>query len=147
MGTEYEIVQHDPSGQVLQVIRWEGPDRTVSSDEVDAHWEARMSRDANDSQRRRTQHMRDATPVSDEFPAHYYVLVDELDRVWVQEYRRPLAEGPNHWWVFDSDGSLVAHAETPVGLRVTTVSEAGMFCIERDSLDVEHVRVYRIETG
>ena len=106
-----------------------------------------MSRAANDDQRRRTEHMRDATPVSDEFPAHYYVLVDELDRVWVQEYRRPLAEGPNHWWVFDSDGSLVAHAETPVGLRVTTVSEAGMFCIERDSLDVEHVRVYRIETG
>jgi hypothetical protein len=143
-GSEYEIVQHSPSGIVLQLVRWDGPDRTIESQDVDAYWQQLME-GATGDRRRRYEHMRDVTPVADRFPTHGRLVVDELEHVWVEEYRRPRATGPNRWWVFDQDGSLIARAETRVGLTLTTVSEKGLFGIERDSLDVEHVRVYSIE--
>ena len=46
--------------------------------------------------------------------------------------------------MFAEDGQLVARAETPETLRVTSIGRDHVVGIELDSLDVEHVRVYHL---
>ena len=42
-------------------------------------------------------------PVADRYPGHGQVVVSQEGGIWVQEYRRPLDEGPARWWGFGTD--------------------------------------------
>jgi hypothetical protein len=140
---DYEMAVHAPSGQLLQLVRWIGPDRTVSQADIDAHWDERLSGTSGNG-RRRVEQMRQATPAADRFPAYGGLEVDREGNVWVKEYRRPRTRGQDTWWVFDREGRMIAYADLPVGLRVTDIGPDYVLGIELDSLDVEHVRMYAV---
>jgi len=139
----YEIAAYEPSGRLVQLVRWSGPDRTISSADVEAFWEDRK-RGASDESRRRLERMSQGTPVAQQFPSHGRVFHAHGGIIWVQMYRRPTDTGANKYWVFDSEGRLVARAETPETLRVTSIGSDCVVGIELDGLDVEHVRVYHL---
>ncbi|MFQ6045196.1 MAG: hypothetical protein ACE5PT_02405 [Gemmatimonadales bacterium] len=48
----------------------------------------------------------------------------------------------SRWWVFDDGGVLVARAELPFTFRATEITDEHVLGVERDSLEVEHVRLY-----
>ena len=59
---------------------------------------------------------------------------------------RPLRP-PERWWVFDSSGRWLGEVETPENFLVKSISGGLLLGISRDELDVEEVRVYRIDRG
>jgi hypothetical protein len=78
-------------------------------------------------------------PVADEYPGHGRVVASQMGDVWVQQYRRPLDEGPDAWWVFAADGQFVCSALLPEDLWLLAVDAGRVFGLMLDSLDVEYV--------
>lgn len=143
-GKAYEIARYDLAGRLLDIVRWHGPSREIASADVDAYW-TRALAGLTGTARQRVEQMREATPVSDRFPAYAALQVADQGRLWVQAYRRPRASEVDTWWVFGVDGELMATAAIPSTLHVTDIDGQLVLGIERDSLDVEHVRIYQLQ--
>ncbi len=142
-GRTYEVRRHGPDGTLLAIVRWSGPARSVEPEDVDAHWSKRGQGLTGDD-RRRMERMREVTPVEDQFPATSGLQAAPGGGLWVEAYRPPRATGPATWWVFDEGGTLVGTAAIPATLRITDIGNDVVLGIERDSLDIEHVRLYRL---
>jgi hypothetical protein len=142
-GESYEIGAYRPDGTLFQLARWIGPDRTVHGEDVEAHWNERRQGLA-EGDRARLEQMREVTPVSERFPAYGVLLVDRPGNLWVQHFRRPTDEGPELWWVFAADGRMIATASTSEPLVIQEVGDDYMLVLERDEMDVEHVRMYGV---
>ena len=112
--------------------------------DIDAYWNAQFA-DATGDQRRRLERMREVTPVSHEFPAHGQLITTRAGGLWVQQYPRPRSPDATAWWIFGPDGAMTATVTVPTSFRITDVGADAVLGIERDSLDVEHVRLYGIE--
>jgi hypothetical protein len=90
-------------------------------------------------------------------------LVDDESRLWVRKYPEfiagrpdlfdrdvplrytpPPGDVPETYWVFDARGRWLGQVETPAELAVRSVEQDRVTGVWRDELDVEHVRVYRL---
>jgi hypothetical protein len=76
-------------------------------------------------------------------PAFESMLLDTDGYLWV-EHPRVTAADPGRWDVFDRDARWVTTVATPAGYRVLQIGRDFMLGTARDSLDVEHVRLYRL---
>jgi hypothetical protein len=78
-------------------------------------------------------------------PAHgNRMYADPLGNLWLQEYVLDEAAAAR-WIVFDADGRWLGSVETPAGFTLNEVGTDYVLGIWSDSLDVQHVRMYRIE--
>jgi len=142
-GREYEVRHYDREGSLLAIVRWSGPARSVEAEDVDALWSKRLEGRTGDD-RRRTERMREVTPVAEEFPATFLLQVATDGRLWVQSYPRPRSRDSVTWWVFDEEGRMLAVAAIPMTFMITDIGDDVVLGVERDSLDIEHVRLYGI---
>lgn len=144
----YEIWRYEPTGEPAQLVRWEGPDRTVTEEDRSRYREARLGA-AEGSER--TREFFDARPFAEQFPAYHQLLVDPGSRLWVRLYRpfyRTFHQGgPGEWLIFDPDGRLVARAETPDGFWVHEIGEDYVLGVSWNEMDVERVRLYGLRRG
>lgn len=143
-GRTYEVRDYTSAGTLETIVRWEGPSRDVHPEDVNAYWSQRMA-DATGNDLRRLERMREVTPVSDQFPAYGWLESASDGGLWVQQYPRPRAPDATAWWAFKPDGTMMATVTVPSSLRITDVGTDAVLGIERDSLDVEHVRLYGID--
>lgn len=140
---EYAIAEFSASGDPLDTIRWEGPQRDVRAEHVDTYIDNQLSGLEGEERRRRERGWRQME-FPERFPAYQAVLVDPFDRVWVQEYARPGQERTT-WWVFNPDYELEAQVETPAGLQVFEIDENYLVGLNRNEFDAEVVELYRVE--
>lgn len=64
-----------------------------------------------------------AMPLPMSLPAFRAVMSDALDHLWVREYPVPGRETPGPLWtVFDPEGRVLGHIETPPGLVIHEIS-------------------------
>ena len=78
-------------------------------------------------------------------PAHQNrMYADALGNLWLQEYVLD-AEAPQRWLVFDTDGRWLGAVETPARFTVNEIGADCVLGVWRDSLDVQHVRVYGLD--
>jgi sugar lactone lactonase YvrE len=70
--------------------------------------------------------------------------VDADGNLWVLDYARPGDDG-RHWTVFSADGRALGRVETPPGLRVLEIGRDYVLGVWQDELDVEYVRMHRLE--
>ncbi len=80
-------------------------------------------------------------------PPYSKMVVDDLDRVWLQRYGGDDGFGPTpstEWWVFGSDGEWLAEAEMPVGLEVVDIQGNRVFGRTVDEFDVPSFSVHTI---
>jgi hypothetical protein len=75
-------------------------------------------------------------------PAYDRVLVSAEGNVWAQVYE-PEIEAPHDWDVFGGEGRFLGTVHIAAGMYPLTVTEDAVVGVWRDSLAVEHVRVYR----
>jgi hypothetical protein len=71
-------------------------------------------------------------------------MLDESGRIWVCAYA-PSPETWNEaerWHLLDRDGEPVARLRLPTQARLVAARENQIALVVRDTLDVEHVRVY-----
>jgi hypothetical protein len=132
-------------GDLRRIVRWHSRDRSVAPNDADV-WR-RKRREEIEARTEITPQMEPAIaaqvgedlPVADEYPGHDRVVASQTGEVWVQQYRRPLDEGPDRWWVFAADGQFVCSASLPEDLRVLAVDGRRLLGLSLDSLDVEYV--------
>jgi len=142
-GESYEVGAYRPDGALFQLARWIGPDRAVRAEDVEAYWnELRETRP--EAQHARLERMREVTPVSDRFPAYGLLSVDQAGNLWVRPYHRPTDTGPTRWWVFAADGRMIATVAISEALVIQEIGEDYVLVLERDEMDVEHVRMYGV---
>lgn len=138
------------AGERRRIVRWQSRDRVVGPNDADewrrqrrAEIEARFQvTPALESviEARTGEHL----PVADLYPGHSQVVVSHEGDIWVQEYRRPLDEGPARWWVFGEDGRFLCSLSLPKDFGVMAVRENRVFGLAFDSLDVEYVVGYEV---
>ena len=138
-GHEPSIEVRSEQGRLLRVIRWVEGDRTVPPGEAARYFEARNP-DAPPDRRRRFESL----PVMDRFPTHSTMIADAGGNLWVQRYRRPSASGPAEWLIFDGEGTLIARAALPQGLRVFEIGGDFVLGVQPDAEEVEQVVLYSL---
>lgn len=140
----YEVRILERGGRVDRIVRKMTDPVPVTPDEVEAEKEERLQQqdeeDRNEYRRRL-----DEMPVPETFPAMEDLMVDALDHIWVREVRRPTDPGSPVWTVFDPRGRLMGRVGTPAGLDIHQIGRDFVLGRWRDDLDVEHVRLHRLE--
>jgi hypothetical protein len=77
-------------------------------------------------------------------PAFRSVMVDAEGWLWAQVYEEP-QQATSSWLLFDRDGRGRGSVLMPAGLSVRSIGYGYVAGVWRDELDVEYVRVHRID--
>ncbi|MGW8267482.1 MAG: hypothetical protein ACWGSQ_14035 [Longimicrobiales bacterium] len=143
---QYEVLEFEPTGDLVRIIRWAGPDQTVTDAHRDAYLQERLAVAPNDEIRRliRTDH--ENRTFADQFPAYSTIRVDDRNRIWVEMYRRPGSPDVNRWLVFDENGILQASLPVPTDLRLLDIRGERVLAVFTDDLGIEYIRIFRIES-
>lgn len=139
-GQAYEVEVKDAEGRTRRIVRWHGPDRTVTEDDVRT-WIDSMVAIARPERRPLERRRWEATPVADTKPAHGRLMFDSAERLWVNRWELwadHLNDGPQ-WWVFDPEGRMVATARMPDGFRAFDLGENAVLGGVQDRMGVERV--------
>jgi hypothetical protein len=90
----------------------------------------------------------DIIPEGHTMPTFADLLSDVEGRTWLRDYTPIWVDETEHGWtVFGNDGRIERRVRTPVALRLLQVGPDYVTGVERDSLDVEYVTVYRLVPG
>jgi hypothetical protein len=74
------------------------------------------------------------------------VVVSDSGAVWLRPFRLP-GDTLNGWLRLGPDGLYDGRIVLPMGFRPTAVRRDEVLGVQRDSMDVEHIRAYRIRRG
>jgi len=133
------------TGDIERIVRVAGPLDPVEPGDFDRYVEEMLASSESDELRRMWRDMFDAMPRHDTYPAYSEIRADHAGRVWVADYRPP-GEERRMWTVFDPEGRMLGRVRTPDDLRVLEIGEDYILGVARDELDVEHVRVFGLES-
>lgn len=153
-GDAYRVEVYGSEGGKMREIRWNGPERTRTSEVYDRYIELSLESIGSEEQRRRYARLyeRDDLPLPDRVPAFGepggtafpVLLVDALGHLWVQRYRLSW-ETDRTWDVFRPDGRWLGAVSAPEGLRLLEVGEARVLVHTRDDLGVELIQVHDLD--
>ncbi|HEX2209769.1 MAG TPA: hypothetical protein VHG93_18960 [Longimicrobium sp.] len=147
----WEVEHRGPDGALRRLIRRVHEPRKVTQADVDAYFQGQRTMDlsqmppdmrARFAEKQRTQ--RERVPRRATLPAFAQLLLDGAGNLWVRD-PRPDEEQPHRWSVFDSDGQWLGTVQTPPALMVRQIGTDWILGTEQDELEVEHVRLYRLE--
>jgi hypothetical protein len=139
-GQAYAVEVADARGRTRRIVRWHGPDRTVTDGDIRTWIDSMVAR-ARPEQRPRVRRRWEFLPVAETKPAHGRLLFDPAGRLWVNRWTLRadhLHDGPE-WWVFDRDGRMVATARMPEGFRAFDLGGGVVLGAVTDPMGVERV--------
>jgi hypothetical protein len=142
----FELVGRDQRGNINRIIRLDRRPRAVTDAEV-AEARAAVEKSLAGMGGATVARIRE-TEFASAHPVHGRIFEDRIGRLWVERYRSRLltTNEPREWDVFDPAGRLEGHLTVPDGLRVQQVRGDLLLGIYADSLGVERLRVYAIES-
>ena len=136
--------RHAPDGKLEAIIRWPAP-RTRTSAVYSRYVAAGL--DAETNQQRRAQYAffyAKKLPIPDLVPVVGFLIVDELEHLWVKRYQLPWDTIPTYE-VFDPNGRWLGQVSAPPRLDVYQIGKDYVLGRQRDELGVERVVVYPLE--
>jgi hypothetical protein len=155
LGDEPAIHFYERNAGLRRVIRWSAPGRAVESGDRNRFngWRDSILQD---------QPERGDLPAPGEFrfpaskPFVAGLLVDDEGNVWFRAYPddapgypQQIRHGANRvgetWGVIDAGGRYLGELTMPAGLQVLGVQHGNVVGIFRNSLDVQHVRLHRVQ--
>jgi hypothetical protein len=98
----------------------------------------------DESARQRTLELDSLAIVSDTLPAFGLVRVDDVGRIWVQEFVPVYEQRAADWYVFDGDGAFVARVTLPYRFDPRVFAGDEVWGVRPDELDVSYVERYVI---
>jgi hypothetical protein len=140
-GTTYEIRAYTPSGKLERIIRRDGPLNRVDRAAIATYRSSSLGDRATEAARQREERIIDALVFPETMPAYGRFIVDEAQRLWVQQYRIPADTTPVQWTVFDADGRVLGVGSTPPNLTILEIGKDYMIGRRLDRDDVEHIVV------
>ncbi len=151
----YELTIRTPDLRPVRIVRWsgwpkpltEGAIQTVRA-AVEANLEELLAQ-RPDLVQQLVEAQFSPNLLPEMLPALGSALVDEGGRIWVARFRprTELWSEEDSWHLLDPDGRPVARVELPPHSRLAAVRRDRVALIMRDSLDVEHLRVFALRTG
>ena len=146
----YEVEVYSPSGALLNIIRRPIPNRPVKEQD-----RRNLKADWLDSEPGGNQGVNRAWAKGSfgewvqemEFPeimpAYGRIVPDLAGNLWIWEYSPP-GNPVDRATVFDASGRMLGTVETPPFTGAFQIGEDYILAFDRDSLDVEHVQLFRI---
>jgi hypothetical protein len=158
-GDTTQYVVRNPSGRIVQIVRWLDQDREVRAEHVD-EWKRGMIEQAeqSDDPAQARSEMALDRPVNERLPALSAVAVSRVGEVLVRRFDRsesgttPRGQSTTgqRWMIFETDGRLSCEIDLPPGYDRFGVFEFGRdYVLGRttDELGVLRVELYRFERG
>lgn len=141
------IVRIGPTGDTLQAVRWEPPNRQVTSQDL-KDYEAWLVQRARDAAERREMLKRAGEFASHVHPTAVDFMTDEVGRLWVVErYAWDRVQSPT-WLLFNPSGQAIARlAEPLVRLVVLDADLTHALVRVTDDVGVQRVELRRILMG
>lgn len=147
----FQVEHRGPDGALRRLIRRAHEPRRTTEADLDAVFAGRGTVDLSQmppEMRAKFQEMqrteRERIPHRATLPAFSQLLVDGAGNLWVRD-PRPIQEEPHRWTVFDAEGRWLGAVQTPADLTVHQIGTDWILGTGKDELDVEHVRMYRIQ--
>lgn len=144
---EAEVLEVGSTGEVRRRIRWAASARVVEQADLDLYRARELAGIDESEERALRRAYLDKAPHEDRFPAYERIEATRDGELWVQLYRPPTDDGPTRWLVFDEQGRALGEIAVPRRFRIDEIGRHYVLGVERDELDVEHVRLYRIVRG
>jgi hypothetical protein len=138
-----EIRVYGQDGALHRMIRTGRVPEPVTEARLDAEFERSLERMPEQARDQARAAGRGDRPHGDVVPPYELMLIDRLGRLWLSDYRDPLAT-PGHWTVYAADGKVLARINFPEQFRPYDIGEDWILGRELDELDVEHVKMYPI---
>jgi hypothetical protein len=132
-------------GRLTRIIRTGVETRPVTPEHIEA-WISRQVENAPEEQRQEIRESIEALPAGETIPAYGTIETDDLGYLWVADSDDRINPA-GAWSVYDPDGRLTARIHLPESIRLFQIGEDFIVGLERDDLDVEHLRVYRLIRG
>lgn len=150
-GESYEIEVYSASGSLRRIFRRPVPNRPVNPGDklkLKADWldsEPGGDRSVNRAWAKGSfgewvQEME----FPETMPAYGRIVPDLAGNLWIWDYSPP-GNPVSRATVFDPDGRMLGTVETPPITTIFQIGEDHILAFDRDALDVEHVKVFRIK--
>lgn len=155
-GEKSEVEVWDPDEGLVGIYRWPPPPVDITAADEAQNRRVRATRLTEDPSRAPYIPPVDDIFVPERKPALWEMLIDGTGDLWVQEYpfwyggwgfgwANRIGAEPVDWTVFDRTGRVIRVASIPAEVEVLSVQGQSVVALWRDSLMVEHVRVYRLQ--
>jgi hypothetical protein len=143
-GDGFEIEVRRMDGSVERLMRANMISREVTSADANAWRVRRLESETSELFRPGVEVLVKEAPVPTTMPAYSALHVDMEGNLWVCVYE-PILGMPTVWQVFDSGGRWLGGVELPARFSVTDIGADYVLGVFRDPMDVEYVRLYRID--
>ncbi|HEX2188703.1 MAG TPA: hypothetical protein VHG51_07370 [Longimicrobiaceae bacterium] len=140
----FAVEVYGADGGLRRVIRAPREPEPLTPEEVQRYRDEQLANAGTGEERNMSERLLEATPFPRTKSAFADMRVDGEGAVWLREHAIG-SDGPGRWTVFDPEGALLGTVETPAGLRVLEIGGDYLLGVWRDELDVEHVRLYRLD--
>jgi hypothetical protein len=144
-GDRFELREIGYDGRIARLIRLDVPLRPITDADKDRFVAAIRERVRGTREEASLERRFADAEVASHFPAHFDILVDDRNHVWVQDYQGWLERVPRTWYVFEPEGAYLGALELPAGFDVHHIAQGKVVGRWTDEYDVEYVRVYAIE--
>ena len=149
---DYDLTVSSPNLQPVRIVRWSDWREPLTEEAIQA---ARTLVEASLEEFRAARPVLIKTIIESTFspnvlpsflPALGKVVLDENGRLWVSAFRptTDLWNEAEAWHILDQNGHPLARVRLPTNARIAAVREDRVALIMRDSLEVEHLRVFRL---
>jgi hypothetical protein len=135
---------HDADGRLVRFVRAQGPDLSMTAEDVERFNRAFLESIANAAARdgfSRSLAL-SASPAS-RAPVGR-ILVDPLGHVWLSDYENDFLP-PSAWSVFDRTGRHLGRVASPADTWLVEIGDGHVVGIFKDSSGVESVRVFALD--
>jgi hypothetical protein len=136
----FELVRHNPQGDVTGVVRIPGWDLRLTDEDVEAYIQGRLSQ-TDEERRPGLRSELESMPRPDTRPALGHLLADELGNLWVSEWAID-PDNPEVWTVLDPSGAWLGSLTVPERFSPYVIGGDWVLGVEWDDLDVEYVAMY-----
>jgi len=154
-GVQYEVTYSSPELRPLRIVRWDGWGVALEEEvvrgireEYEVGW-AELRAQRPDLVEGLLEALFSPEVLPDTLPVLGSTVLDETGRLWVSRFK-PSTEmwsQEDSWHILGEDGHPLARVQLPSNARLAAARADRVALIVRDSLDVEHLRVYRVVEG
>ncbi len=139
----FEIRLYSVDGTLRRSIRLPGVDLRISDDDIQRAIEQQLAGQPSERHAMLRSHY-ETMDIPETKPAYGRLLVDVQKNLWVGEYV-PYPHQPIAWQVISEDGSWLGEVRVPERFQVHQIGGDWVLGVWRDEIDVEHVRLYRLD--
>jgi hypothetical protein len=141
----FELLEMDPAGRLLRVLRIPDRERAVGPEEVEAYIQGRL-RTAPPARHPGIRRSLESMPLPETLPPYGAIQGDTEGNLWVGSWAM-YPETADAWEVFDPTGVWLGTVRTPAGFEPWDIGGDWILGVQRDELEVEYVVLYPILKG